>query len=74
VSHHCAKLMNRPLEDLKMITCHIGNGSSIAAIQYGKVVDTSMGLTPLDGFMMGTRSGTLDPSIVTFLMEKEHLT
>ena len=52
----------------------IGNGSSIAAIQYGKVVDTSMGLTPLDGFMMGTRSGTLDPSIVTFLMEKEHLT
>jgi acetate kinase len=74
VSHHCAKLMNRPLEDLKMITCHIGNGSSIAAIQYGRVVDTSMGLTPLDGFMMGTRSGTLDPSIVTFLMEKEHLT
>ena len=74
VSHHCAKLMNCPLEDLKMITCHIGNGSSIAAIQYGKVVDTSMGLTPLDGFMMGTRSGTLDPSIVTFLMEKEHLT
>ena len=74
VSHHCARLMHQPLEDIKMITCHIGNGSSIAAIKNGKVVDTSMGLTPLDGFMMGTRSGTLDPSVVTFLMEKENLT
>ncbi len=74
VSHHCAHLMKRPLEDLKMITCHIGNGSSIAAIQNGKVVDTSMGLTPLDGFIMGTRSGQLDPSVVTYLMENEHLT
>ncbi len=74
VSHHCAHLMHRRLEDLKMITCHIGNGSSIAAIRHGKVIDTSMGLTPLDGFMMGTRSGSLDPSIVTFLMEKENLT
>ncbi len=74
VSHHCAHLMHQPLEDIKMITCHIGNGSSIAAIQNGKVIDTSMGLTPLDGFMMGTRSGALDPSVVTFIMEKEHLT
>lgn len=74
VSHHCAHLMHQPLEDIKMITCHIGNGSSIAAIQNGKVIDTSMGLTPLDGFMMGTRSGSLDPSVVTFLMEKENLT
>jgi acetate kinase len=73
VSHHCAHLMHQPLEDIKMITCHIGNGSSIAAIQNGKVIDTSMGLTPLDGFMMGTRSGALDPSVVTFIMEKEHL-
>lgn len=74
VSHHCAKLMHQPLEDIKMITCHIGNGSSIAAVMNGKVLDTSMGMTPLDGFMMGTRSGSLDPSIVTFLMEKEGLT
>lgn len=74
VSHHCAHLMHQPLEDIKMVTCHIGNGSSIAAVKNGKVVDTSMGLTPLDGIMMGTRSGTLDPSIVTFLMEKEKLT
>lgn len=73
VSHHCAKLMHQPLEDIKMITCHIGNGSSLAAIQNGKVIDTSMGLTPLGGFMMGTRSGSLDPSVVTFIMEKEHL-
>lgn len=73
VSQHCAHLMHQPLEDIKMITCHIGNGSSITAIQNGKVVDTSMGLTPLGGFMMGTRSGSLDPSIVTFLMEKENL-
>ena len=73
VSKHCAHLMHQPLEDMNMITCHIGNGSSIAAIRGGKVIDTTMGLTPLDGFMMGTRSGSLDPSIVTFLMEKENL-
>lgn len=74
VSTHCAHLMHQPLEDLKMVTCHIGNGSSIAAIMNGKVVDTSMGLTPLDGFMMGTRSGALDPSVVTYIMKKENLT
>jgi acetate kinase len=74
VSHHCAHLMHQPLEDIKMVTCHIGNGSSIAAIKNGKVVDTSMGLTPLGGFMMGTRSGSLDPSVVTFIMEQENLT
>lgn len=73
VSLHCAHLMHQPLEDIKMVTCHIGNGSSITAIQNGKVIDTSMGLTPLDGFMMGTRSGSLDPSIVTFIMDKENL-
>ena len=74
VSHRCAELMGRPLEDLKLITCHLGNGSSITAIKDGKVLDTSMGLTPLDGFMMGTRSGALDPSVVTFIAEKENMT
>ena len=56
-----------------MITCHLGNGSSITAINDGKVIDTSMGLTPLDGFMMGSRCGTLDPSVVTYIEEKENL-
>ncbi|CAB1250691.1 MAG: acetate kinase [Clostridiales bacterium] len=74
VSQHCAHLMHQPLEDIKMVTCHIGNGSSVTAIKDGHVVDTSMGLTPLGGFMMGTRCGDLDPSIVTFLMEKEGMT
>lgn len=74
VSHRCAELMGRPIEDLKIITCHLGNGSSITAVKNGKVLDTSMGLTPLDGFMMGTRSGALDPSVVTFIAEKEHMT
>lgn len=73
VSKRCAELMNKDIKDLKIITCHLGNGSSIAAIDGGKVIDTSMGLTPLDGFMMGTRSGSLDPSIVTFIADKENL-
>ena len=74
VSARCAQLMERDLKDLKMVTCHLGNGSSITAVDGGKCIDTSMGLTPLDGFMMGSRTGTLDPSVVTFIMEKEHLT
>ncbi len=74
VSARCAELMGQDIKDLKIITCHLGNGSSITAVDGGKCIDTSMGLTPLDGFMMGTRSGTLDPSVVTFIMEKEHLT
>lgn len=74
VSSHCAHLMHQPIEDINMITCHIGNGSSLAAIKGGQVVDTTMGLTPLDGFMMGTRSGSLDPSVVTFIMQQENLT
>jgi acetate kinase len=73
VSGEMAKRMGKNIEDLKIITCHIGNGSSIAAIDGGKVIDTTMGLTPLDGFMMGTRAGALDPSVVTFIEEKEHL-
>ena len=73
VSGKCAELMGKDIKDLKLITCHIGNGSSLTAIDGGKVIDTSMGLTPLDGFMMGSRTGTLDPSVVTFIEEKEHL-
>lgn len=71
VSAECANIMGKDIKDLKIITCHLGNGSSITAIKDGKVIDTSMGLTPLDGFIMGTRSGNLDPSVVTFLQEKE---
>ncbi len=73
VSGEMAKALGKDIKDLKLITCHIGNGSSITAIDGGKVIDTSMGLTPLDGFMMGTRSGTLDPSVVTFMAEKESI-
>ena len=74
VSAELAKSIGKDIKDLKLITCHIGNGSSITAVKNGKVVDTTMGLTPLDGFMMGSRSGALDPSVVTFIMEKEGLT
>lgn len=74
VSHRVADKMGKNFEDLKIITCHLGNGSSIAAIENGKVIDTSMGFTPLDGFMMGTRSGGVDPSAVTYIMKKEGLT
>ncbi|MEE1319629.1 MAG: acetate kinase [Ruminococcus sp.] len=73
VSAKMAELMGKNIEELKLITCHIGNGSSITAIKNGKVIDTTMGLTPLGGFMMGTRSGSLDPSVVTFIAEKENL-
>lgn len=62
------------VENKKIITCHLGNGSSISAVQNGKCYDTSMGLTPLDGFIMGTRSGGVDPSVVTYIMNKENLT
>lgn len=73
VSHRVAEKMGKNFEDLKIITCHLGNGSSIAAVDQGKVVDTSMGFTPLDGFMMGTRSGGVDPSAITYIMREEHL-
>ena len=73
VSAKMAEIMGKPIEELKIITCHIGNGSSITAVKNGKVIDTTMGLTPLGGFMMGTRSGSLDPSVVTFIAEKEGL-
>lgn len=74
VSAQVARLVGGKRADFKTITCHLGNGSSIAAVEHGKVIDTTMGLTPLDGFIMGTRSGTLDPSVVTYIMEKENLT
>lgn len=74
VSHRVADKMGKDIRDLKIITCHLGNGSSIAAVKNGKVIDTSMGFTPLDGFMMGTRSGGVDPSAVTYIMKKEGLT
>jgi acetate kinase len=70
ISMACAEEMGVDLKDIKMITCHLGNGASISAIKDGKVIDTSMGLTPLDGFIMGSRSGSLDPSVVTYLQEK----
>ena len=70
VSHRVAELMGKNIKDLKIITCHIGNGASVAAIKDGKVIDTSMGLTPLAGVMMGSRSGDIDPSAVTYLMNK----
>jgi acetate kinase len=73
VSARAAEALGQPIGKLKLITCHLGNGSSITAVQHGKVIDTSMGLTPLDGIMMGTRSGALDPSVVTFIAEKEGL-
>lgn len=74
VSHRVAEKIGKNIKDLKIITCHLGNGSSVAAVDHGKVVDTSMGFTPLDGFMMGTRSGGVDPSVVTFIMKKLNLT
>lgn len=73
VSQRTCEYLGLPLESTKIITCHIGNGASIAAIKNGKVVDTSMGLTPLEGLMMGTRSGDIDPGAVTFIMDKEGL-
>ena len=73
VSSRCAEVMGKNIEDLKIITCHLGNGSSITAVKNGKVIDTTMGLTPLDGVIMGTRCGNIDPSVVLFLMEKENL-
>ncbi len=69
VAGEAAKLLGRPLEDLKLITCHIGNGGSITAINGGKSVDTSMGFTPLAGVMMGTRTGDIDPAIIPYLMQ-----
>ncbi|MFO8069320.1 MAG: acetate kinase [Alkalibacterium sp.] len=73
VSHRAAEILNRPIEDLKIISCHLGNGASICAIEGGKSVDTSMGFTPLAGLTMGTRSGDIDVSLLPFIMEKENI-
>ena len=73
VSKRVAEVMNKPLEDLKIVACHLGQGASLCAIKGGKSIETTMGLTPLAGVPMGTRSGDIDPSIVTFLMKNENL-
>lgn len=70
VAQQAAELLGKPIEELKIVTCHLGNGSSITAVDGGKSVDTSMGLTPLAGVLMGTRSGDIDPSVVTFISEE----
>lgn len=73
VSKRVAELVGRPYEDMKIIVCHLGNGASVCAVDHGKSVDTSMGLTPLEGLIMGTRSGDIDPSIIEFIAQKENL-
>ena len=74
VSQRCAELMGKDVKDLKIITCHLGNGASITAVDGGKCINTSMGLTPLGGIMMGTRCGDIDPAIVPFVMKKTGMT
>jgi acetate kinase len=74
VSNRAAEMLGIPIEKLKIISCHLGNGASVCAVKFGKSVDTSMGFTPLSGLAMGTRSGTIDPAVVQFLMEKEKMT
>ena len=73
VTSRCAEIMGKPIEELKLVSCHLGNGSSICAVANGKSVDTSMGFTPLAGLPMGTRSGDLDPGAMQFIMNKHHL-
>ena len=73
VAHEAARLMCKKIDDAKIITCHLGNGCSIAAIKHGKSIDTSMGFTPLEGLVMGTRCGDMDPAIIPFLQHKEKL-
>lgn len=73
VSQECAKIMNRDIGELKIITCHLGNGASITAVNKGISIDTTMGFTPLDGLLMGTRSGSVDPSVITYIAEKDNM-
>jgi len=73
VSQRAAEMLGKPIEQLRIITCHLGNGSSMAAVNHGKSVDTSMGMTPLEGVIMGTRSGTVDPAVLQFIMNSENL-
>ncbi|MFZ5986293.1 MAG: acetate kinase [Bacillota bacterium] len=74
VANRTAQMLGKPIESLKLISCHLGNGASICAVKNGKSVETSMGFTPLQGLCMGTRSGTIDPDIIKFLMDKEKMT
>ncbi|MFA5576982.1 MAG: acetate kinase [Tissierellaceae bacterium] len=74
VSLRAAELLNRDIKDLNIVTCHLGNGSSVCAVEGGKSTDTSMGFTPLEGLAMGTRSGDLDPAIIPYIMDKENIT
>lgn len=74
VSAEVAKALGKPIEELKIVTCHLGNGSSITAVQNGKAIDTSMGFTPQEGIAMGTRSGTIDPTVVTYIMKEKGYT
>ncbi len=74
VSQHAAEMLKKDIKDLKIIVCHLGNGASVTAVQGGKSVDTSMGLTPLEGLLMGTRCGDIDPAVVEFICKKENLT
>ncbi len=74
VSGRAAHILDKPIEELKLISCHLGNGASLTAVKYGESIDTTMGFTPLEGLAMGTRCGNIDPSIVTFLQDKENLT
>ena len=73
VAKRAAVLMNKPITELKIITCHLGNGASITAVNKGKCLDTSMGFTPLEGLLMGTRCGDIDPAILPFLAKKENM-
>lgn len=73
VSQRAANILNKDIKDLNIVTCHLGNGSSVTAVQGGKSIDTSMGFTPLEGLVMGTRSGDIDPAIIPFIMEKENI-
>lgn len=73
-SREAARIMNRDIKELRIITCHLGNGASIAAVKGGESIDTSMGFTPLEGLLMGTRCGDLDPAIIPYLIEKDQLT
>lgn len=74
VSHRCAEIMGKDVKDTKIIVCHLGNGASICAVEGGKCKDTSMGLTPLEGIPMGTRSGNIDPTVVSFICQHENKT
>lgn len=73
VAHKAASLLDKPLNSLKIISCHLGNGSSISAVKHGQSIENSMGFTPLEGIAMGTRSGSIDPAIPLFIMDKENL-